>query len=458
MKKLLLRGSGQKNMLKEGFEHSDSYRSWRSVEWILLFLFLLCRLYILVRFWNVENGFDTSRHLEMIRSISWSHPTVGVTEIFYGYHPPLGFLFARFFMALNIPIIASAQMVSALASVIAFLFLRRLLLLLDLLREPMGIIFLYTTCSLPLHIFLIKTINLDTIIFACAILALYSSIQLVWKSEHFVTYSFVLAFALTVAIFTKFTGIMLFSIPLFVMITFRLKSKIHYERYAACAIACACALIIAFPYYFTRYYQPFGSFFPHNEDYFAPEMVARARAVRDADRLQLFIDLFKRSPAQRSESVIVRDQEKVRLFDTWRDFWVKERYFGSPSTFSLRVATYYVYGMPFLLLLGFLSFIWYSFRKDSVWYKLGDVLFSVCIIQFLGLLYHIYNDPTSIFYPGKAIYIVPATMGIGFLIACPLLMTQAFSDSFAHVRTKIEYAALTLTCIFIVFNHLSSLS
>ncbi|MBP9773513.1 MAG: glycosyltransferase family 39 protein [Candidatus Peribacteraceae bacterium] len=399
---------------------------WIPIEKILCLCFVLAKCLLLWKMWNQAVGFDWKPHIDMISTIRFTTFNTDIFATFYSYHPPFAFFIARLFFLMGTPIIGSVQLTSALAIFISFFFLRATLRLLKLLTKPEGIAFLYIVYALPLNIFLSYSVNMDSVIFACTSGVLYYSIQMLMLKKNASFAHQLLTIVLTAVfvaagLLTKFTGILLLPIPLFVF--FFLSKRIPYSQLWLPICSIVIALIFVFPYYSLRYYKTQGVWLPSNTNHFDAISQKQARAQRDSDRIVFVTNLFGPTTVHK-KGIQFRDLTTARLADTWKDVWIMDQWLidGSKIIVPLRariIGTVYLTLMPFLLLGGFAMHLWQLRKKNKndVWQRFGLLLLSYSALLILALIFYIYKNPWAGSLANKAIYIAPATLGIGYLLA-----------------------------------------
>lgn len=427
---------------------------WHHLEFAFLALFLFERILLFLDRLGTELGWDTGAHLEMISLYAWSDLSVGIHESFYSYHPPLGFLFARTLHLTGLSPLMSVQILSFIASLVAFFFLRATLKQFDLLSSPIAMAFLYVTSSIPLQIYLLTSVNLDVLILALASVVLYCSIRIFWKHQKSWELSLGLLTALAVALLTKFSGWILLSIPLLCALTKPrglLDEGVSMFRHLRHPLRTATltlfsVTILTFPYYHHRYFASTGTFFPSNTD----TWIGEHREKRDEAPFT-FIKNVLFAPKAHAEGTALEAFrfEGLRLYDIWNSFWARSTDFADQSETSRTISRLYLTTTPFLAIIGLVLALCTARRRPSAWNRLSIVLLSFTLIQFLALLWYIYQNPYGDWIPAKAAYIAPAMLGIGFLLAQPF----APFTSFTPKRTLLQTALFALIALFIVINH-----
>lgn len=477
---------------------SKNINIWKRWEWGLLFLFLLSRTWILIDRFGEEWGFDTGAHLNMISLLSWRTPTIGVRDTFYSYHPPLGFLLPHTLTVLGFTSMQSIQLTSLAASLIAFFCIRALLKFLNLLYHPVSLAFLYLTASIPLQVYLSSSINLDVLIFAAATIVLYCSVRLWWSFDYAqddtlqkLVLWLSLITTLLFAMLTKFNGILLLALPILVAVfkpqqketketdpstvlrtgeSKETKEIRHWNPWfpwhpwfprfpsiqhklqpiAVATSSSLLALTLIFPYYFTRYYLPEGTFFPSNTDGWMDDY----RAERDKDRWTFLKNMFLAPTAHAKGTALEQyDFEGARLYDTWNGIWARSTWFRAQSETSVAISKFYMHIMPFLLILGGCALLLRMQRRCKVWSQLGWILLGFSIIELSASAWFIFENPYAGWSPSKVIYIAPIVFGIGYLLSHLLYVPQRVPMVLRTRWSLVQKGILGLIALFMVVNH-----
>jgi len=384
----------------------------RETERLLLRLYLLCALWLFLSRLGIEQGYDIGAHMEMLNLVTWADPSVPLRESFYSYHPPLAFLLARSFHLLGFAEGVAVQILSFLATLINFFSLRLTLKTFGLLSTLPAILFLYLAVAIPLTVFLSTSLNLDVLILACASVVLYLSVCLFWNQQCSSWYALALVALLAIAMLIKFSGALIFALPVIVAL-FSPQKKLRSLRNALVIVILSLALIL--PYYVTRYHIPEGTFFPNNADWMVGGALADSRMKLREHPLRFFGDLFSSTPVHREQGIEHKDYDVLRLADTWRDYWLKDQFLGPGAPLSKEIGSVYLLSVPWLLAGGFVLFLR---RKNGVWKKLGWVFLSFSFLQFLAFLAYLIEHPFAGWGPTKAIYIAPTIWGMGYLLSC----------------------------------------
>jgi hypothetical protein len=415
----------------------------------------------------------------MVQRLTWAIPNAPIRETFYSYHPPLGFLLPRILHLIGFTPEHSIQIISFAASLAAFFLLRATLKHLHLLSKPSGIAFLYITSSIPIQLSIATSVNLEVIIVAFAAATLYSAVRFLWphttfsdahlqymlplrfhdsdphqKSHYYDTTLAVLGSvaAISCAALTKYSGVLLLTLLPLVA----LAQPFHRRWFRRCALGAATfviAMAFTFPYYYSRYYIHEGKFFPINAEWTVKEEMEQAIAKRDEDRIQFFKDLFHLHPAYAATDPERTDAETNRLWDVWRDFWIRNTRTGQVrSVAALKVGLLYMHIASWLLPAGLLIFL-QRVRRRTSWIRLGWVILGFSLIQIAAQVHYIYRLPYAGYGPGKALYILPFVWGIGYLVVTTFQDQRLLPKFLRGSLPKLQHALMTVVLIFVIVNH-----
>ena len=388
----------------------------------------LTRLQLFAMFWlflaelGREVGFDAGAHIEMLNLITWTNPETALKGSFYGYHPPMGFLLPRTLYLLGFVPEVSVQIVSFLAGLVAFFFLRLTLKEIGVLRTPQGTAFLVLSTGLPLSVYLLHSVNLDVLILAEGAIVLFCCTRLFLRerSENLScgdrwTAWFGLLSTLSFAMLTKLSGILLLALPPIAALVGS-RPRRWLPRLAKATTVMLLALAMVLPYYGVRYYLSEHTFFPNNGDWMVGGAFVEARARRNADPVGFFVDLFAPNPVHREKGLAHRDYDVLHLSDTWRDYWLKDQFLGSSAPFSLEIGSVYFFAAPWLLALGGATLLRRRINLSVLWRRLGRVVLFFGLLQFTALIVYLTLHPFAGWGPAKAIYITPTIWGIAYLL------------------------------------------
>lgn len=438
--------------------------SWSLVERAFCAAFVALRFLHLAQSYGAEVGFDVGAHLERLAQTSWSDFSPDIHAYFYAYHPPLGFLLAHTLTLAGLPPAAAVQMLGLAASLTAFFFLRAALALTGWRDTPFGIVFLYVTCSLPVQLHLYTSINLDVSLLAVASCILYLSLRTFWfppasRWARFCLFA-ALVIALSAGMLVKFSGMLLLPLPPLAVLVFGPRPK----RIAVACLAGVVACLLVLPYYGNRYYAATGTLLPNNADIFEGQRIEEARAARDADRWGYVARMLTPDPSPETTDPAHRDYGAMRLSDTWRDVWsadnVQVSFMTPPTRAAARV---YLALAPVAFLSGIIGWLlWMRGRKsrlsghDARRRAFGLLLLAVAAVQLAGLLNHMYSAPAAEWRSGKVVYVAPALLALGWMLAHAGIPLSGIARTVLGQRAKPLGAAVVViaAAAFMFANHL----
>lgn len=383
----------------------------------LCMAFVAAKIFLFVVLFGAEIGFDSNHHLEIVEKISLRHWNLPLKEFFYSYHPPAAFLIAKNIMPLGFTELGAVQVVSFASSLIAFFCLREALRQSKLLADLRAVIFLYLASAMPLQLYLQASVNLDVIILAIASAVLLLSVRLFWgkPKRFFRLQAIALALLLALGMMVKFSGALLFALPVLAALTGP-RNRLKKHLAGAC-IAGACAAALVGPYYVDRYVSQTGSLFPINLEWMIGDTIDRAREKFAADPLGFAAIALSPAPLFDMETIDERDPAEPRLMEVWMDFWLKQGYGeASRSAFLKFMATVELYLASVFIVVGLWRFL---IRREgtAIWRRLGWFMIGFGLIQAAALVSHLLRFPTEMWGMLKAIYIAPAVWAIGFVLA-----------------------------------------
>ena len=437
-------------------------KRWILVEYGFLGGFLGSRVWVLFRSWNYVQGFDAWPHFDEIVGRPWLSISDGIRDRFLSYHPPLGFLLQKAVHALGFSPAVSAQLTSWAAALLTFFLLRLILKRLSVLHTPIGIAFLYLASSIPLQIFLSTSAGLDIFILTTTAATLCISIFLWWSPMvsgwRRMLLLAALSITLAIALLTKFNGVILISIPIFVALMANEK-KI---RSASSAFVLVCiALALVSPYYLLRNYAQEGTLFPNNVHWLQEGHHAEAIKARDADTWKFFRHLLSPSldgffpRMDRAWEFRHHDVSSPRLADTWKGFWIANRNPLWQSRPSILMSVRYLQAAVYLVMIGFFVFIWRIFRSISEqWTRLGVILFAYSSLSLVALISYVYNGPYAGYYPTKSVYVASLIWMIAYVIieACRFLSVPF--RKWVPLQRIATVIAFILLGLFVFINHM----
>ncbi len=426
------------------------------LEYCFLFLFLVSRLWLFVAHKGEAIGWDVGVHLQMLSHWPWSPGMWDVQSEFYAYHPPVAFFLARVLHVMGIDTVTSVQAVAATASVIGFFFLRKSLQYLQVLRTWQGLLFLYITSTLPIQIYLARSINMDVIVYAEACAVVYFSLRVFFvkkfslRKNHAIRNIALLILCLVLGLFTKYSGLLLLGIPCLLTLfsseslPSMLSKKVFHRVLVACCI-CGVAVAMASPYYFQRYYRQTGQFFPTNMDLekYDKNTAIAERAQRDKNPTEFLQQFFWRTSPDATR-IQDRDQKTVRLLNTWKDIWSGNKHNVKQSGLSLALSNIYANLALVFLAFGYIYYVG-QLSRWTPWDRLGSALLIFSLVEIAFVILYTYRYPHAIGVPNKGIYIAPALLGFGYLIT---LMGRAAGEiRLSHSRKNNILSGIAIACV-----------
>lgn len=419
--------------------------NFRKVEQAFLFTFLALRLLLLARYYGVFLGYDVRGHLVVVSAISWMHPFLSLRSSYYAIHPPLGFLLAHTLVLLGISPLFAAQILSFIASLIAFFFMRQTLKSLGLLHKFPAIIFLYLGASIPMQIYLSLMVSLDVFVLCCMSIALFFSVQLFWLKQNTLTSMFhagMLLITLSLASLFKLSGFFLLPIPFFVFI-FTL-DQYTWRRFSMVGLTTFVPFCAGMLYLYYRCYVPEHTF-----------LFTTSGTV-------VWIDLYKNSMAWRNAHLVrfflsyvfPIDGGGARLAATWASFWYMYGY--EPISLTGRILGVLYYSFAWIpCLLGGIAIV--RRKNTDLWSRFGFVILTSSILHLLCLFYFIYSLPLPGYFVSKGIYISSVSYGIAYLLvsSIPLEVSQ-IAQRFKSTLTsrRVQDYAFFFVALFMIVNHL----
>ncbi len=395
-----------------------------------------------------EAGFDTGAHLEMVTNLTWLNPTVDLGRFFYAYHPPLGFLMAHSITWLGLSPVESVQILNFAASLIGFFAIRQTLKICGLIDHPAAIVFLYLFGSLPIELFLAWSINLDIVIAMYASLTILFSVRLFWyepaESQNRLWLGTTIAALIAAGLLTKFSGLLLITIPLIVAVV---RPHVTKRLLLTAGLIAVSGLAIVAPYYATRYVAQTGRPFPTNLEIFDAGELEKVRADRSRHAAAFILDMFKPSPFHGAANEVVRDRDNIRLSDVWQDIWLKEKNLG-PMSDSTRALGYLEETVAaFLMIAGLAGLVWHM-RTDRLWDRFGLVLFGFGAVQMLAFIFYLWSQPVAGWAPTKGIYLAASLPLVAYSIARLVPVERK-----GRTEELLQMASVTLVAILLVIHH-----
>ena len=421
------------------------------LERILLGTFLILHVVVLARYWGEIIGHDSHDFLRTVIAYRHFGILVPLQATYSSYHPPLSFLLTATLSSFTGNLATGAQILSSLSILGAFFLLRKTLSDIHILHTAAGVTFLYSALSLPVFIYLTRASTYDTFQFFLSILSLYASVSLFWNPQQqkptsiFLLQTLLLTTALTADLYTKYSCILNFLFPIFILFI-RSDRKSMGKALLTCCIAGSIAAAAAAPYYYTRYFKETGKWLPVGMEWQRPEDLQKTRAERDAHPL-LFTAHMLRVPAQLFGGTY--SIQNSLWHHLWFHTWKTDRYWMTQGPLSSIISTFYAtFSLP-LFAFGFLIFFAGRNSLPRSLNHFGWILFLHTVLLLVAILRFAYEYPLFDWALFKPKYIASAVLWIPFcfgVAACSLGQV---------LQGKIFRSSLfALLLLFMTVNHL----
>ncbi|OGJ73081.1 hypothetical protein A2454_00060 [Candidatus Peribacteria bacterium RIFOXYC2_FULL_55_14] len=424
----------------------------RTNEQMLLCAFLALHFALLFMHWGEITGHDAEAFLGTVHRMNIFGSLPDFRMNLTDYHPPLSFLLAKAFSVFTGNPVTGTQLLSSLSFLGAFLLLRSSLKRVDTLYTTPGIIFLYTSLSLPAFIYLARAITYDSFQFFLTILTLYLSIRFFWQQSAgpqrrsvWLGRIFVLSAVLTAGLLTKYSCLLNFFLPFFVLLI-RMQTSSSREYFLSCIIACSLALLAVVPFYYIRYYQTEGSLMPVGMEWQRPEDLAQMRFLRDTQRVTFLLHMLRVPSRPFWKEAPVQDSLWHRL---WFDTWKGDPLWGPQTKISDLLSTFYATTALPLFFLGIMFFLWKWGRTYTDFSDFGWLLLLQSTLSCIALLAFAYQYPLFDWGIFKAEYVPIVPL---FLMYCVVV---AIHSTTQHIpRDRYSTAILAALLAFMSVNHL----
>ncbi len=420
-------------------------------EHLFLGLFLLMHAWIYVAFRGTV-GWDVPPHMDMIDAWPWSATRWPVGSTFYSYHPPFIFALQRLCTMIGFTPIGSVHFTDMLATLVAFFFLRATIKRLGALHTWTGFVFLYVTTSLPMTVYLARSVNMDVFVLAQAAATLYFSVRLCTNSgplDRTAAGGAVVALALS--LLSKFSGILLLGIPPLIALVLADSRKQAMRLFlVGCAVS-GLAVSMVSPYYVGRYYVQTGKLLVSNMDLprYRSARLQSQYVLRDQDRIGFLRDyLFGNDPE--APGMDDRDQKHARMINTWKDFWAGNNRNLKQSSLSVALST--VYANLAVLFMAAGACVWAArHKRRTAFDRLGTAFILLAIVHVLFITTYGYVYPHTRGVTNKGIYIVPAIYGLGYLVALAATAIP-FSKPTSRWYAPLKVTLMTMLAAYMVLN------
>lgn len=183
---------------------------------------------------------------------------------------------------------------------------------------------------------------------------------------------------------------------------------------------------------------------------FDEHMALEERARRDADPGAFWMDLlFRNSPdATRIQD---RDQNVVRMLNTWKDVWSGNKHNIAQSPLSLALSDAYARFSVLLLLIGVAPYV-LRLRRWSLWDRFGTICILITCMEIASLIAYTYRYPHPPGVPNKGVYIAPALLGLGYLMTLMLQSAGELRRPQTPMRRFFCYSLLSLLVVMTLMN------
>lgn len=392
--------------------------------------------------------------------MDWREYYNGLQNYFYAYHPPFAFWCAKLLMHLGITdVIVSMKTVSFISSIGAFLCIRVLLIHFGLLQKPSGVFFLYFWASMPLISAMGFTVSIDVIILALTTAAILLTCRIFFPNTH--TRSLIrnadcamLVAVLTIALYSKFSGLTLLPIPIVAAMMTKIRTP---KNIALSCCLVSSAILLAMPYYYHRNYKSTGQLFPSNVEFFAPFELQFSINDIKKDPIHYTAKLFE-FPFGRlaDEEYLDWNPKQARMYDVWVEFWLYNRNFLS-SFPQDDLSKFLLHVMPWIVVFGFCIIAASLLRSRSFEreHAFAFLIFFVAGINFAAYIYYLYHNPYPAWRPTKGIYIAPATICIALATSVCLFSHRKLQFIQAN-PALLKFSDLLLQSTLIIFVFLSN--
>jgi hypothetical protein len=263
---------------------------------------------------------------------------------------------------------------------------------------------------------------------------------------------------LVFVMFVKFNGVVYFSLPpLVALFSAPFFSRRWWRQFLLALLAVLLAMLLIAPYYYFRNFKEAGTIFPNNADIFTASEQKMARKERDRDPVQFFTTLLFTTDGVFLGNTHSQNTEPPRLSQAWYDLWMRRTWLGGGAYNGPPLVgwlgRFYAAISPAFVILGLFTFFWFRRKWNDPWYRFGWVLLLFSILEVLALIYYVYQNPYGHGVPTKAIYIIPATLTLGYFLTFAAdegasLLPQSWRPSQEHMNIL----ALTLLLLILIIN------
>lgn len=318
---------------------------------------------------------------------------------------------------------------------------------------------------MPLQVFLTTGATMDSVLLPLAAAILFLSLQLFvpQKDTHLTTFmryeiGLCMIALFTVALLTKFSGLLLLSIPPIVgfLMPTRQVFRARMRNVGFALLTGFIAIALVSPYYFHRYYQTSGKFFPSNNDYITSIGLHQAanRVHRDEAGLRFFTNMLRPGKFDVVDHPEWRDAQEPRLVDAWKDVWRPDSALGRMSANTRSMTIWYLLVMPWLVGAGCILYLLNGLKNGrTMWWLFGVVLLIFSLIEIAALIKFTYDYPWISYNPLKACYIAPAIWIFAYFLSQYFSLPNVLFGN-TSVSRKMESAGFLVVGAFVLVNYL----
>lgn len=435
----------------------DAVRCGR-LERALCVTLVILKLYVITIAWGKTQGFDAGAWLEVFRVTHWFEPLPTARAMLASYHPPLSYLLARLFYFAIPNETGASQVLSTLALLAAFFALRSVLRQIGWLQSMAGLWLLYGGFSLPLFVWLAIETGYDGLILTWFMLTFAVSVSLFWRpvplafwrnGRVLLRLSW-LVILLALGLFTKYNGLLAFSLPFTIILVRRGPLALGSESFLPITVSIIALAIVA-PFYYSRYYQVEHEWMPAAMEWQKTRELTATRAKRDAAPRAFLAHMLRIL----TESIADAPRPVMDSFvhSIWFHTWKRDKWLGKQPEPSLTVSNCYVRFFPYVLLLGTLLFLLGPRHGPKEWRQLGWVLLATTALFTVAAIAFAWKYPIWGWRVFKAKYMSPAILWVAYAAAMPLSLPR-FARSQSTWRSWAEALALVALLVFMFVNHI----
>lgn len=423
-------------------------------EYVLLAITVILKFSLFYKRMGTLRGDDSFSFIQTVRTYTITGPLPALDTFLTSYHPPMSFLIIKMTeLLMGVDEILASQILSYFCLLGSFLLLRSILKKIHMLHTVHGIVFLYLTASVPLFVQLATDSTYDTLVLLLGVATLDLSIKMFWHPEFFSLKNnesrknmLLLFMILTVGLFTKYSCILYFSVPFFVLLIRCNKQQII-KNAVATSLVCILAVGVVAPFYYQHYYVQTGDWMPMGMDLRIPGAISKIRKNRNTHKIAFTMHMMRVPLTHISDMSTIGDSLPQEV---WYEIWKPRRPFYSGS--ARYMPDIYLYAFIPLFLIGMTIFAVRYRRRGNETSDFGWILTACAAIFLLSLLYFGYSYPYFVWKPFKAKYVPFAVIWITYL--CSLGITASFKKfNVKRFPALSSSAAISLVTAMIILNH-----